>query len=54
MNEDELKEELWHSVVGFGEPVLRATGLDEKAREELLGKMTHMWKTKPNTDPKSC
>ena len=47
VNVDEFKEELWDTVVRFGEPVLMATGLDEKAREELLGKMTHMRKTKP-------
>ena len=27
----EFKEVLWDSVVGFGEPFLMATGLDEKA-----------------------
>ena len=30
---DDFKEELWNTVVKFGEPVLMATGLDEKARE---------------------
>ena len=29
---DEFKEELWDTLVGFGEPVLMVTGLDEKAR----------------------
>ena len=50
----EFKEVLWDSVVGFGEPVLMATGLDEKAREELLGKMIHLREIKPNSGPKSC
>ena len=36
---DEFKEELWNTVVKFGEPVLIATGLDEKVRKELLAKM---------------
>ena len=39
---DDFKEELWNTVVKFGEPVLRATGLDEKAREELLSKMVKL------------
>ena len=36
---DDFKEELWNTVVGFGEAVLMATELDEKARGELLDKM---------------
>ena len=31
-----------------------ATGLDEKARGELLGKMIRLRETKPNAKPKSC
>ena len=29
-----FKEELWDTVVKFGEPVLMGTGLDEKAIKE--------------------
>ena len=36
---DDFKEKLWNTVVNFGEPVLMGTGLDEKARKELLSKM---------------
>ena len=39
---DDFKEERWNTVVKLGEPVLMATGLDEKAREELLSKMVKM------------
>ena len=35
---DDFKEEQWNTVVKFGEPVLMGTGLDEKARKELLSK----------------
>ena len=34
-------------------PVLMATRLDEKAREELLGKMIRLRVAKPNTECKS-
>ena len=51
---DEFKEELWDTVVEFGEPVLMATGLDEKAREDLLSKMYHMHETRANNEPKYC
>ena len=43
---DEFKEELWDSMVGFGEPVLIASGLDEKAREELLDEIIRLRDTK--------
>ena len=47
---DDFKEELWDTVVKFGEPVLMVTGLEEKARGELLSKMVELrkasWKTK--------
>ena len=33
-----FKEEVWNTVVKFVEPVLMGTGLDEKARKELLNK----------------
>ena len=36
---EEFKEELWNTLVKFGEPVLMGTGLHEKARKELLEKM---------------
>ena len=36
---DKFKEELWDTVVKFGEPLLIGTGLDEKARKELLNKL---------------
>ena len=39
---DNFKEELWNTVVKFGEPVLMGTGLDEKARKELLSKMVKL------------
>ena len=42
---DNFKEELWNTVVKFGEPVLIATGLDEKARKELLSKMVKLRET---------
>ena len=44
-----FKEELWSTVVRFGEPVLMATGLDEKARGELLSKMVELRKGQPKT-----
>ena len=43
---DDFKEELWDTVVRFGGPVLMATGLDEEAKEELLGKFIHLRETK--------
>ena len=36
---EDFKEELWDTVVKFGEPVMMGTGLDEKAREELSSKI---------------
>ena len=36
---ESFKEELWDTVVKFGEPILMGTGLDEKARKELLSRM---------------
>ena len=41
---DNFKEELWNTMVKFGEPVLMATGLDEKVRGELLNKMAELRK----------
>ena len=39
---DNFKEELWNTVVKFGEPVFMRTGLDEKARKELLSRMVKL------------
>ena len=46
---DDFKEELWNTVVKFGEPVLMGTGLDEKARKELLSKMVKLKETRQKT-----
>ena len=35
VNMDEFKEELWDTVVGFGEPLLMTTRLDEKVRGKI-------------------
>ena len=39
---DDFKEELWDTAVKFGESVLMGTGLEEKARVELLSKMVEL------------
>ena len=49
-----FKEELWNTVVKFGEPVLMATGLDEKARKELLSKMVKLRETRQKTKDDEC
>ena len=41
---EDFKEELWDTVVKFGEPVLMGTGLEEKARGKLLDKMVELRK----------
>ena len=46
---ESFKEELWDTVVMFGEPVLMGTGLDEKARKELLDKMIKLRETEQKT-----
>ena len=51
---DDFKEELWRTVVRFGELVLMATGLDEKARGELLSKMVELRKAQPKTKEDEC
>ena len=51
---DEFKEELWNTVVKFGEPVLLATELDEKARKELLSKMVKLRETRRKTKDDEC
>ena len=51
---DDFKEELWETVVKFGEPVLIGTGLDEKVRKELLEKMIGLRKQKQDTGANPC
>ena len=51
---DDFKEELWNTVVKFGEPVLMATGLDKKARSELLSKMVKLRETRRKTKDDEC
>ena len=51
---DEFKEELWSTVVKFGEPVLIGTGLDEKGREGLLEKMIGLRKQKQDAGANPC
>ena len=51
---DNFKEELWDTVVKFGEPVLMRTGLDEKARGELLSKMVELRKAPLKTKEDKC
>ena len=47
---DDFKEEMWDTVVKFGEPVLMGTGLEEKARGELLSKMVELKKASRITE----
>ena len=49
-----FKEELWNTVVKFGEPVLMGTGLDEKASKELLSKMVKLRETRQKTKDDEC
>ena len=51
---DDFKEELWDTVVKFGDPVLMGTGLDKKARKELLSKMFKLIETRPKTRDEEC
>ena len=51
---DNFKEELWDTVVKFGEPVLMGTGLEEKARGELLSKMVEWRETSRKTREDKC
>ena len=51
---DNFKEELWNTVLKFGEPVLMGTGLDEKARKELLSKMVKLRETRKKTRDGKC
>ena len=51
---DNFKEELWNRVVKFVEPVLMGTGLDEKAKKELLSKMVKLRETREKTKDDEC
>ena len=51
---DDFKEELWDTVVKFGEPVLMGTGLEEKARGELLSKMVELRKASRKIKEDEC
>ena len=51
---DKFKDELWDTVVKFGEAVLMGTGLDEKARKELLNKLIELRKSRPKTRDEKC
>ena len=51
---DDFKEELWDTVVKFGEPVLMGTGLEEKSGGELLSKMVELRKASRKTKEDEC
>ena len=51
---DDFKEELCDTLVKFGEPVLMGTGLEEKARGELLNKMVELRKAPLKTKEDEC
>ena len=51
---DKFKDELWDTVVKFGEPLLMGTGLDEKARKELLSKLVERRKARSTTRDDEC
>ena len=51
---ESFKEELWDPVAKFGEPDLMGSGLDEKAREELLDKMIKLRETEQKTKDDEC
>ena len=51
---DKFKDELWDTVVKFGEPLLMGTGLDEKARKELLSKLVELRKARSRTRDDKC
>ena len=51
---DKFKEELWDTVVRFGEPLLIGTGLDEKARKELLSKLVELRNSRSKTREENC
>ena len=51
---NDFKKKLWDTVVKFGEPVLMGTGLEEKARGELLSKMVELRKASLKTKEDEC
>ena len=51
---EDFKEEWWNTVVKFGEPVLMGTGLDKKARKELLGRMVKLREPEQTTEADAC
>ena len=51
---ENFKEEMWNTVVKFGEPALMGTGLDEKARKELLVKLVKLRKMQQKTKDDEC
>ena len=51
---DDFKEELWNTVVKFGEPVVMGTGLDEKARKELLERMISLREPEQKAKTDAC
>ena len=51
---DKFKDELWDAVLKFGEPLLMGTGLDEKARKELLSKLVELRKARSRTRDDKC
>ena len=51
---EDFKEELWGKVMKFGEAVLIGTGLDEKARKELLERMISLREPKQKTEANPC
>ena len=51
---EDFKEELWNTVVKFGGPVFMGSGLEEKARKELLSKMIKLRETEQETKDDAC
>ena len=51
---EDFKEELWNTVVKFGEPVLMGNGLIEKARKELLGRLIKLSEQEQKTKADAC
>ena len=50
----DFKEEVWSTVVNFGETVLIGTGLDKKRRKGLLEKMIGLRKQKQDAGANPC
>ena len=49
-----LVVELWDTVVKYGEPLLIGTGLDERARKELLNKLIELRNSRSKTREEKC